>query len=115
MAAVFSPAGTDEQMLKSLCRAAEQALTARLRAGVQVDDCYDSFVCAAALLAVSFVPGPSQTGRQVRSFTVGEVSVTAAAAEDTGASACLRTQAELLMAPYCVAAEGGFAFTGVRG
>ncbi len=115
MAAVFAPAGTDEQMLFSLCRAAEQSITARLRPGVTADDCRDSFVCAAAWIAVSYLPQSVQT-RQVQSFTVGEVSVTAGSpdADVSGAAACLRTQAELLMAPYC-ASGGGFAFLGVRG
>ena len=114
MAALFAPAGTDEQMLRSLCSAAEQSIKAKLRPGVTVDDCHDSFVCAAAWIAVSYLPEGAQM-RQVQSFTVGEVSVTEAeAASVSGAAACLRTQAELLMAPYC-ASGGGFAFLGVRG
>ena len=114
-AAVFAPAGTDEQMLRRLCRAAEQAVAARLRAGVTGYDCHDSFVCAAAWIAVSYLPQSAGAGKQVRSFTVGEVSVTETeAASVSGAAACLRTQAELLMAPYC-ASGGGFAFLGVRG
>lgn len=114
MAAVFAPAGTDEQMLRSLCCAAAQTITARLRPGVTVDDCHDSFVCAASWIAVSYLPEGAQA-KQVQSFTVGEVSVTAGtSAVTSGAAACLRTQAELLMAPYC-ASGGGFAFLGVRG
>ena len=115
MAAVFAPAGTDEQMLRSLCSAAEQSIKAKLRPGVTVDDCHDSFVCAAAWIAVSYLPEGAQM-RQVQSFTVGEVSVTAAnsTAATSGAAACLSTQAELLMAPYC-ASGSGFAFLGVRG
>ena len=115
MAAVFAPVGTDEQMLKSLCLAAEQNIMAKLRPGVTVDDCHDSFVCAASWIAVSYLPEGTLM-QQVQSFTVGEVSVTAAnaAAASSGAAACLRTQAELLMAPYCTSG-GGFAFLGVRG
>lgn len=115
MASVLAPAQTDETILASLCRAAEQAVTARLRPGVTAQSCRDSFVYAAALIAVSYLPPSCQSAQQLRSFTVGEVSVTAAdAAAVSGAAACLRTQAELLMAPYCTSG-GGFAFVGVRG
>lgn len=115
MAAVLAPGQADETVLKSLCRAAEQAVTARLRPSVTAQDCRDSFVYAAALIAVSYLPSGVQGTQQVRSFSVGDVSVTAAdTAAVSGASACLRTQAELLMAPYCTS-SGGFAFLGVRG
>lgn len=115
MAAVLAPSQTDEAILTSLCRAAEQAVAARLRPGVTAEDCRDSFVYAAALIAVSCLPPGGQNAQQVRAFTVGEVSVTAAdTAAVSGAAACLRTQAELLMAPYCTPADG-FAFVGVRG
>lgn len=112
MAAVLAPAQTDEAMLKSLCRAAQQLIEARLRPGVTSQQCHDSFVCAAACLAVSFLPEQVLSG--VRSFTVGDVSVTAEQSAATGAAAFLRTQADVLMTPYC-SAGGGFAFLGVRG
>ena len=49
--------------------------------------------------------------RQISTFTAGEMSVTKSAGADTAANG-LRTQAELIMAPYT---GDHFSFMGVKG
>lgn len=109
IAAVFTGSGSEDQVLLALCRAAEQELTARLRPGLTPEDCRESFVCAAALLAASHF-GSGRTAGGIRSFAVGSVSVSAGGESQT--SEDLRTQAMLLMRPFC---RGEFSFVGVRG
>lgn len=106
VAEVFAQAGeTGREALRQLCGAAEVELTAELRRGILPDDCRGSFVCAAAMLAAShYLAARTQGGR----FTVGDVSVSDAGAES---AAALRTQAGLLMRPFC---RGELAFLGVR-
>ena len=96
VAAVFaSPGEDDRETLRTLCTAAETELSA-------------SFLCAAAMLAAShYIAARSAT--PYKSFTVGEVTVTSGG-ENRSASE-LRTQAELLMRPFCT---GGRFFLGVR-
>ena len=96
VAAVFaSPGEDDRETLRTLCTAAETELSASLRKDVRPEDCRGSFLCAAAT--------------PYKSFTVGEVTVTSGG-ENRSASE-LRTQAELLMRPFCT---GGRFFLGVR-
>ena len=106
IAAVFAGVGENEEpTLEKLCGAAE--LRARLRRGIAPEDCRGSFICAAAMLAASHFLAARTAG--VKSFTVGAVTVTSGG-EGTDA-ADLRTQAELLMRPFCTGALG---FLGVR-
>ena len=105
MAVLFAPANTNEQILRTLCRAAQQDLAANLKKGVTMESCKDAFCCAGAFLALSMLPSQSD---DVQSFRVGDVSVTTGRSDS--ASACLRTQAAMLMAPY---STGEFAFLGV--
>lgn len=117
LAADLAPEGTEEGLLRSLCRAAERSYQARVRKDLEPERYQESLVCAAAFLAVSYLPHRAGgAARQVRSFTVGEVSVTAAEGESLSAVTAgqLRQQAEALMAPYCATGDG-FAFLGVRG
>ena len=101
---VARPAGTEEALLRLLCREAEQRL--RRQAGERWEACREAALCAAALLAAA-----GRWESRGGSGGVGEVSVTTG----SGGSAAdrLRLQAERMMAPYC--AGGGFAFMGVRG
>ena len=89
-------------VLERLCAAADSALCARLREGLTPEDCYDSFVCAAAWMALAEF-GQSRDGG-VESFTAGTFSVR----RGSGASNCLVTQAEVMMSPYL--RDGRFAF-----
>lgn len=108
IAAVFAGVGEKEdRTLAKLCDAAETELTARLRRGIGPGDCRGSFICAAAMLAASHYLAARTAG--VKSFTVGAVTVTSGG-ENTDA-ADLRTQAELLMRPFCT---GSLGFLGVR-
>lgn len=106
VAEVFAQAGeAGREALRQLCGAAEVTLTAELRRGILPDDCRGSFVCAAAMLAASYyIAAQAQNGR----FTVGDVSVSETGTESAEA---LRTQAGLLMRPFC---RGELAFLGVR-
>lgn len=115
MAAALAPEQTDETLLKSLCLAAEKQFRAQIKTGLSEQTYRESLICAGAYLALSFLPQTAKSAQQVKAFTVGEVSVTAAEGESlTKGAAALREKAEALMAPYCASA-GGFAFLGVRG
>lgn len=106
-AARYADAGEGEQtLLRQLCAAAQHRLEADLLRGVTPEQCYDSFVCAAALLAAADFSAVA-AGSGVRSFSAGPVTVT----KDDGRRAReLRQQAALLMAPWC---QGAFRFLGV--
>ena len=98
----------DRQVLGRLCAASEAALRSRLRPDISPEDCYDSFVCAAALMAAADFSAVS-AGVGVRSFTAGPVSVSR---EDAAFSRSLREQAAILMAPWC---RDAFRFLEVEG
>lgn len=110
LAAVLSPENQPkEPILRALCRAAETELKESLRPEVTPEDCKESFVPAAALLAVShYAAATGAAGADVKSFSVGGFSATA---EDGGAAGkTLRAQALLLMKPFV---KSGFSFLGV--
>lgn len=112
VAAVFAPCAEEDgakSALRAMCGAAEEELRSRLRTGITPEGCRQSFICAAAMLAASaFCAGSAAQG--VRAFTVGSVSVTAGTGGQTADE--LRTQAALLMRPFC---RSGFSFAGVCG
>ena len=110
IAAVFSPVqeGGAQDALPALCAAAEAELTARLRPGIGPEDCRESFLCAAAMMAAAALLSGGMGA--VSAFSVGSVSVQTGSAARTAAD--LRTQAALLMRPFC---RGGFSFAGVLG
>ena len=87
---------TDAQrsVLERLCAAADSDLCARLREGLSPADCYDSFVCAAAWLALSRLE-PNRSGG-AESFTAGAISVRRGA----GTAQNLIARAEAMMRPY---------------
>lgn len=82
--------------LQQLCAAAEQRLQSRLRPG-QEAACYDSFVCAAAWMALADLE-MLRNMENISEFTAGHLTVKRGSS--SGAVSCLRTQAEMLMAPY---------------
>jgi len=96
----------DITVLQRLCTAAEAQLKSRLRKDVKVEDCVDSFVCAAALLAAADFSAVS-AAFGAKSFTAGPISVSR---EDEKASKSLREQAAMMMAPFC---QDAFCFMGV--
>ena len=86
-----------EMLLPVLCRSAVNGLTAQLREGITPDDCKADFVAAASLYALAALAeiDPLQRVEQIQ---VGDVTWKRGGA--TAASACLRHQAEMMMAPY---------------
>ncbi len=111
MAAVFAgPESEGEQAaLRAMCQAASDGLTARLRPGVSAETCGESFVCAAAWIALgSYSAAAGADG--IGSFTAGDVTVSSSG--KNAAAEALRLQAELTMAPYL---QDTVQFAGVRG
>jgi hypothetical protein len=97
----------DLPMLELLCRSAETTLKAKLRQGIQVEDCMADFVAAAALFAVAAMTELDEVA-QMDMVTVGDLTLRRKSTD--AAACCLRYQAELLMTPYMA---DTFAFVGV--
>ena len=96
-----------EALLRLLCASAESALTARLREGINPEDCKADFVAAASLYALAAL---SETDKlaNLESFTAGDVTVRKGSAD--AACRCLRYQADLMISPY---SKDRFTFRGV--
>ena len=94
-AQVFAGSLNDAQrsVLERLCAGADSDLCGRLRDGVTPADCYDSYVCAAAWLALSQFQAARDGG--VEAFTAGTFSV-----RRGGASDAFVRRAETMMQPY---------------
>ena len=100
-------AAGDSHLLETVCKAAVSSLEARLRDDVAVEDCQADFVTAAGMLAVAALADIGDwTG--VEQLTAGDLTIRRK--ESGTAAEYLRSQAELLMAPYLKTA---FAFLGV--
>ena len=97
-----------EDLLLPLVQTAQQALAARLRAGVEPEDC-PAFALAAALVAMEGLE-VARGLSGVASFTAGEVTIRR---EGTGSGTSRTDQALRLLAPWL--GETGFAFQGVAG
>ena len=96
------------EMLTALCSAATASLTARLKEGLQPEDCKADFIAAASLFALAALNGVKAAGG-VEQFTAGDLTVRRASGSDA-ASNVLRNQAELMIAPYL---QDRFSFRGV--
>ena len=94
-----------ERVLGILCAAAEQQLASRLLPDIPEERYQESFVCAAAWLALAAL-GEGRQADGVTGFTAGDLSIQRGGA--SGAGYCLRLQAQLLMAPYL--RDNGFCF-----
>ena len=94
-------------MLDALCTAGTAALTARLRDGLTPADCRADFVAAASLMALAALDELDED-RNVEQITAGDLTIRKGSR--AAAINCLRTQAELMMAPYM---RDGFLFQGV--
>jgi hypothetical protein len=93
-----------QELLRTLCRASEMSLRAKLQDGLTPEDCLADFVAAAALYAVAALTETEDLDQvKVGDLTVRHSSRNAAACR-------LRYQAELMMVPYTV---DRFRFTGV--
>ena len=96
----------DQQLLEVVCQAAVSSLEARLRENVTPQDCLSDFVTAAGMYALAAMTDIGDWSG-VEQLTAGDVTVRRG---NNGAANYLRSQAELLMAPYL---KSGFAFLGV--
>ena len=99
--------GENHAILEAVCRSAVGALKARLRTDLTVEDCKEDFVTAASMLALSAMPQLDDMD-QLEMITAGDLTLRKGSGNV--AADCLRTQAELLMAPYV---KDPFVFVGV--
>ena len=96
----------DLQLLEVVCQAAVSSLEARLRDNLTPDDCQADFVTAAGMYALAALTDIGDFSG-VEQLTAGDVTVRRG---HNGAANYLRSQADLLMAPYL---KCGFVFMGV--
>lgn len=96
-----------ESILEMVCRAAVASLKGKLRNNLTAEDCRDDFVTAASMYAVAAMSEIRDLS-ELEHFTAGDLTVRKS--DSTMAANCLRTQADLLMAPYV---KTNVAFLGV--
>ena len=115
MAKAVTGAGEeDTALLESLCRAELTIWSRRLRPDVTVEDCSDTFCCAAAVSAAADFLTLQSSAAGAASFTAGEVSVRERdAGEVARVAQSLRETAEHLMSPYIDPQQ--FQFRSVQG
>ena len=100
--------GNQVDILRALCAAATASLTARLREGLRPEDCKADFIASASLFALAAL-NRIREGDSPEQITAGDLTIRKNAAADP-ASAVLRNQAELMIAPYL---KDRFSFRGV--
>ena len=99
--------GEQMDMLNALCTASTTSLTARLREGLDPEDCKADFVAAASLFALAALNSATQ-GTGMEQITAGDLTLRRSGGD--AASRCLYHQAELMIAPYL---KDRFSFRGV--
>lgn len=102
--------GCEEELLGTLCGAAQQELTGMLRDGVKPEDCPEVFALAGAWLALAGLE-VSRSAGQAQSFSAGDVTVHSGNSGEKARQ--LREQAKRLMAGWT--GDNSFLFYGVRG
>ena len=90
-------AAEKEELLAVACQAAVSSLQARMRDNVRPEDCRSDFIMAAGMYAMAAITELDSLD-QVEQLTAGDVTVRRGSKD--GAANYLRTQAEVLMAPY---------------
>ena len=95
------------ELLKILCRGANNSLAARLREGLTPQDCKADFVAAASLYALAALSETDDVA-QMTQIQTGDLTLRRGSTDS--AACCLRYQAELMMAPYM---QDKFLFMGV--
>ena len=109
LAQALGGAGQNEEVLRTLCAAACQALDRRLRDGLTAEDCRGASPLAAAWLALDWLrEGRGLDG--VTALSAGDISVRREGGGDSGR---LSQRALELMGPYLK--DEGFVFLGVEG
>ena len=111
-AALTLPTETEMPLLTALCTAAVDEVTRRLRPDVSVEDCGDTFLCAATMIAAAGMMS-CRSGGDVEQFSAGDVSLRTGSGDGCAAAASLRRHAAEMMEPYWE--DDGFAFAGVKG
>lgn len=97
----------NEALLRTLCQVVVAALTARLREDVTPEDCLSDFVTAAGMYVLAVMAETADlTG--VEQLSAGDVTLRRSSTNR--AADRLRSQADLLMAPYL---RTNFTFMGV--
>lgn len=109
-AALLAGALNEEQtaVLEVLCTASTASLTARLKEGLNPEDCKADFVAAASLFALASLNAVKDAGG-LEQISAGDLTLRKAGTSDA-ASNVLRNQAELMIAPYL---KDCFSFRGV--
>lgn len=102
-------AGGDETALDTLCAAACEALSRRLKEGLTPEDCGEAYPLAAAWLAMDWLRG-GRGLEGVTALSAGDISVRRDGGGDGGT---LSARALELMGPYLK--DEGFVFQGVNG
>lgn len=87
----------EEELLTTLCGAAQRELTGQLREGVAPQDCPEAFALAGAWLALAGLEVSRGAG-QAQSFTAGDVSVHSGSAADK--AKLLRQQAQQVISGW---------------
>lgn len=95
-------------VLRTLCTAASASLAARMRKGIQPEDCKADFIAAASMFALAALTQVRE-GENLEQITAGDLTLRKKGSGDV-ASNCLRHQAELVIAPYL---KDRFCFLGV--
>ncbi len=84
------------RILQIYCRSSVVSLTARLRGGLTPDDCKADFIASAALFALAAL-SESDAFSGLEQLQLGDLTLRK---NGSPAAKCLRSQAELMMAPY---------------
>ena len=100
----------DEELLRTVCAGAVQALDGKLRPGLAPEDCGEAFPLAAAWLAADWMQGGSGL-EGVTALSAGDISIRREGAAQAGGT--MSRQAMELMAPYL--RDDEFVFQGVEG
>ena len=89
--------GYSQALLQLLCQSAVSALKARMREGLEPEDCKAEFVTAASLYALAALSEGDEM-KNMEQVRIGDVTMQ----RSTGgvAARCLRNQAERIMFPY---------------
>ena len=98
-----------QMVLGALCNAVTVSLSSRLREGLTPEDCKADFVAAASLLALAALASAVEDV-PAEQISVGDFSVRKDGQSHDAAVSCLKTQAEMMIAPYL---KDRFLFVGV--
>ncbi len=95
-------------MLNVLCTVSTASLAARLKDGLQPEDCKADFIASASLFALAALNGVKDPSA-LEQISAGDLTIKRGNTSDA-ASNVLRNQAELMIAPYL---KDSFSFVGV--